>query len=138
MIECKIIEIEPEAQYGETVYTQTVVVKLNNGDELNVFDGTVPVLSSDQIGDQVQLKVVARANSISQSDQKPLVKGGSKSTQQYVGDIIEFIKQPSWSDLDDTIGICAKIPSGTIYVDMEKNTTKKLLITCLILGTQFV
>lgn len=114
MISGTIEEIQPDAQYQGTVYTQTVVVEL--GDEtIELFDGTTTVATENHIGEPVELQVTAQ----------PVVLKLASCTSMGITEycdkykLVGTIEDGSHLPEDSQSSLILNIGTGTIEVEMN-------------------
>lgn len=68
VVRATILEMTPEARYDGTTYTQTVRVECGDGTQINLFDGTVPVVSSDDIDTERELTIMAHVEEVLENE----------------------------------------------------------------------
>lgn len=122
----EIVEIEPVAVYKDTVYDQTVVARLHDGNKIKLYDATVSV-ENDNIGDVLDVSV--QVLPLPPSDVKnvsemalgihPLENPSSEWSYGFVGDI---------SDIGDDL-IIIDIGIGEVALSIaELNDEMKRLV----------
>ena len=115
MISGRVIEIEPDAQYQGSIYTQTVTVKISNN-LIELFDGTVPVVSKEHLNEDVWLQIKAQVKSlekIEQEDVHEIRKSGDDF--EITGEVTEIEKN------DQQLVLLVDVGDGTIELEVSKN-----------------
>lgn len=121
----EVIGIEPEAVYKKTVYDQTVIARLQDGTEIELFDKTMPAIEKDMIGDTVNICVhIQPATGVTKVEDTAIginssADSSSKWNYDYVGRILD-IDSDSRSVLFD-IGI------GAISIIYYNNEVRRLV-----------
>lgn len=87
----KIIDIILEAQYQGTIYTQTILCELPNGQKISVFDSATPIITNDMVGKQFNLELITNVTDfvLGPVETKGLTCLGGDSLE-YRGDIIDM------------------------------------------------
>lgn len=115
MIECVIKKIIPEAQYGGTTYTQTAICQLQNGQEITVFDTTVPILNSEITGSPAMIELLGLVTEYELGEQTAGIKELNEGEYEYSGEIIETATVGE----SCTETVCIDIGIGTIHIERD-------------------
>lgn len=91
MITGKIIAIKPEAQYQGDVFTQSVLVRISEDTEIELFDGTVPIASDDLVNEETEIHITAHPKSVEVIDETtPKISRSGDGTHRIVGTVKEM------------------------------------------------
>lgn len=100
MIEAEITDIDPDARYQGTVYSQTVVADID-GVIVDLFDGTVPVADKDLLGERVELQITAQPDGLEGCSATD--RGIEKRNEMY--DVVGTATELSESQLVVDVGV---------------------------------
>lgn len=131
MIECRIVDVIPEAQHGGTVYTQTVVCELPDGRRLLVFDSTPTILSETLVDEDVTVDVLGRpseAQVVPTTDERIEI---TENEHIYTGRIseVEAVGRAEIEAIEIDVGV------GTIHVESNDQLLESIEESELVPGT---
>lgn len=129
----EIVEIEPVAVYEGTVYTRTIVGRLQNGTQIKIFDGITiggensVDIEDENIGDVLDVSIsLLLHNDVKNVSDKtvgiyPPTKSSSEWSYDFVGKIIDIDPNTSSVHLD--------IGNGEIFVKLNDGIFQSLCDT---------
>jgi hypothetical protein len=134
----EVIEIEPVAMYKGTIYTRTIVGRLQDGIEIKLFDGITvsgedsTTMGDDTVGEVVDVNVSLLSNDdvVKVTDKAVGIYASTKPSSEwsydFVGEIIDI-------DLN-TGSVLLDIGNGVVFAQLDGEVFQSLHDTNTALG----
>ena len=114
----EVTDIEPEAVYKDTVYTQTIVARLQDGTKINLFDSVSSIMGKDTVGDILDISISILYNEVKNISGKAIgIYPTENPSSKWSYDLVCIIENV---DKDDS-SILLDFGSGIVSIGLNNN-----------------